>query len=132
MTNADRAGDSSSTRPSGDTVTTPDSGLTGTVHLHPEFPPNRVELSGSVDITLSAHLAEVVRDLEVRGGPVEIDAAGVTFMDSATLALLAHLAYQHPVRLIDPPKAVTFLLETTRLVEVMEVSYSGPRPAASA
>lgn len=112
-------------------MTTPDPDLTGTVHLSPEFPPNRVEPSGSVDITLSEQLAEVVRDLEVRGGPVEIDVGSVTFMDSATLALLAHLAYQHPVRLVDPPKAVTFLLETTQLVEVMEVVYSRPHPAAS-
>src|SRR5699024_1932683 len=59
---------------------------------------------------------ELVREIDVRGGPVDVDASTVTFMDSAVLALLAHLAYRHQMRLFDPPQAVSFLLETTRLV----------------
>ncbi len=77
-------------------------------------------------------LAELVREIAVRGGPVEVDASGVTFMDSAVLALLGHLAYQHTVRMYDPPEAVCFLLETTQLIELFEVVHSSGRPAASA
>ena len=82
-----------------------------------------------MDISHSGELAELVREIDVRGGPVDVDASTVTFMDSAVLALLAHLAYQHRVRLFDPPDAVCFLLETTRLVELVEVVHS---PASSA
>ncbi|HLS64977.1 MAG TPA: STAS domain-containing protein [Ruania sp.] len=99
------------------------------MRLLPGFPPNRLEVSGSVDVSLSGDLAELVREIDVRGGPVDVDASTVTFMDSAVLALLAHLAYRHQMRLFDPPQAVRFLLETTRLVEVVEVVQS---PAASA
>ena len=106
-----------------------DSDSTGTVRVRSDFPPTRVEVSGNVDITLTEELAEIVREVEVRGGPVEVDTSGVTFMDSAALAMLARLAYQHPVRVIDPPKVVRFLLDTTRVVEMVDVVYSLKRPA---
>src|SRR5699024_5552535 len=61
----------------------------------PGYPPSRLEVSGSVDVSLSGDLAELVREIDVRGGPVDVDASTVTFMDSAVLALLAHLAYRH-------------------------------------
>ncbi|WP_277050415.1 STAS domain-containing protein [Ruania albidiflava] len=99
------------------------------MRLLPGYPPSRLEVSGSVDVSLSGDLAELVREIDVRGGPVDVDASTVTFMDSAVLALLAHLAYRHQVRLFNPPEAVCFLLETTRLVELLEVVHS---PAASA
>ena len=103
----------------------------GTVRLLPGFPPSRLEVSGSVDVSLSGELAELVRELDVRGGPVDVDASGVTFMDSAVLALLAHLAYQHQVRLFDPPEAVCFLLETTQLIQFIEVVHTAERPTSA-
>lgn len=84
-----------------------------------------------MDVSLSGELAELVRELDVRGGPVDVDVSGVTFMDSAVLALLAHLAYQHQVRLIDPPKAVRFLLETTQLIQFVEVVHTAGRSASA-
>lgn len=106
-----------------------DSDSVGTVRLRGGFPPTRLEVSGNVDITLTEELAEIAREIELRGGPVDVDTSGVTFMDSAALAMLARLAYQHPVRVIDPPKVVRFLLDTTRVVEIVDVVYSLKRPA---
>ena len=105
---------------------------TGTVRLLGGFPPSRVQVSGNVDITLTAELAQIVQEIEVRGGPVDVEASNVTFMDSAALAMLARLAYQHPLRVIDPPKVVRFLLDTTRVVEMVDVVYSVNRPAVGA
>lgn len=116
----------------GDTVAPLEAGSTGSARLLGNFPPNRVEMSGNIDITLTAELAEVVREIELRGGPVEVRAAGVTFMDSAALAMIARLAYQHPVRVIDPPKVVEFLLDTTRVIEMVQVVYSLNRPSVNA
>lgn len=109
-----------------------DSDSAGTVRVRGSFPPTRVEVSGNVDITLTQELAEIVREVEVRGGPVDVDTSGVTFMDSAALAMLARLAYQHQVRVIDPPEVVRFLLDTTQVVDMVDVVYSVNRPAVGA
>lgn len=105
---------------------------TGTVRLLGGFPPSRVQVRGNVDITLTEELAQIAQEIDLRGGPVDVDTSGVTFMDSAALAMLARLAYQHPVRVIDPPKVVRFLLDTTRVVEMVDIIYSVERPAVGA
>jgi anti-anti-sigma factor len=95
----------------------------------------RLVLSGEVDATLGAELSEAVTDAERVGLPVEIDARHVTFMDSSGVSMLARLAHRTPGRLtlIQPPDVVRFLLEVTRIGEVVDVLDSDPGfPAESA
>ncbi|MCK6209641.1 STAS domain-containing protein [Georgenia sp. EYE_87] len=88
----------------------------------------RLVLSGEVDATLGAELTEAVTDAERVGLPVEIDARHVTFMDSSGVSMLARLAHRTPGRLtlIQPPDVVRFLLEVTRIGEVVDVLDSDP------
>ena len=71
---------------------------------------------------------EAVSDAERAGLPVEIDARHVTFMDSSGVSMLARLAHRTPGRLtmIEPPDVVRFLLEVTRIGEVIDVLDTDP------
>ena len=53
----------------------------------------------------------------------EVDAHHVTFMDSSGVAFLARLSIrsQHRVRLLRVPPTVRFLLEVTRIGELLDV-----------
>ncbi|MGO1341011.1 MAG: STAS domain-containing protein, partial [Cellulosimicrobium funkei] len=57
------------------------------------------------------------------GLPVEIDAHHVTFMDSSGVAFLARLASRgpHRVRVLRAPPTVRFLLEVTRIGELLDI-----------
>lgn len=83
----------------------------------------RVVLSGEVDADLGPELAEAMADAEATGLPVDVDVRGVTFMDSSGIAFLARLATRSGdrVRLLHPPEAVRFLLEVTRIGELLDV-----------
>lgn len=95
----------------------------GSVHVMTSPSRTRLVLSGEVDVSLSAELSEAVGEAERLGTPVEIDARHVSFMDSSGVALLARLANRTPGRLqiIQPPDVVRFLLEVTRIGEVVDV-----------
>jgi anti-anti-sigma factor len=86
-----------------------------------------VVLEGEVDAALNARLAEVVTEVERRiaagPAPVDVDAAGVTFMDSSGLRFLARLSTRAPerVRVLGAPEAVQFLLQATRMADVVDV-----------
>jgi anti-anti-sigma factor len=88
----------------------------------------RLVLSGEVDVALGAELSEAVTEAERVGLPVEIDARHVTFMDSSGVSMLARLAHRTPGRLtlIQPPDVVRFLLEVTRIGEVVDVLDADP------
>ncbi|WP_154796060.1 STAS domain-containing protein [Occultella kanbiaonis] len=95
----------------------------------------RLVLSGEIDLTLNAELTEAVADAEAAGLPVQVDARHVTFMDSSGIALLARLASRTPGRLtlIKPPDVVRFLLEVTRIGEMVDVVDTDERaPVAPA
>lgn len=100
----------------------------GSVHLMVSAVRTRLVLSGEIDVALSAELTEAVAEAEQAGTPVEIDARHVTFMDSSGVALLARLAHRAPGRLtiIQPPDVVRFLLEVTRIGDVVDVVEDDP------
>lgn len=110
-----------------------DTGLLGpgepaAVHVLVEAGRTRIVLSGEVDADLAADLADATADAEAAGLPIDIDAAHVTFMDSSGIAFLARLASRvdQPVRVLRAPEAVRFLLEVTRIHELLEVVAAEP------
>ncbi|TDE99103.1 anti-sigma factor antagonist [Occultella glacieicola] len=110
----------------------PDHG--GSVHALLESECTRLILSGEIDLSLNADLTEAVADAEAAGLPVQVDTRHVTFMDSSGIALLARLASRTPGRLtmIKPPDVVRFLLEVTRIGEMVDVvDTDEPAPAAT-
>lgn len=100
----------------------------GSVHVMVSPTRTRLVLSGEIDVALSSELTEAVTDAERAGLPVEIDARHVTFMDSSGVTMLARLAHRTPGRItmIQPPDVVRFLLEVTRIGDVIDVLESDP------
>ncbi|MBD5785157.1 STAS domain-containing protein [Cellulosimicrobium terreum] len=88
----------------------------------------RIVLSGEVDAELGADLQEATSAAEDSGLPVEIDAHHVTFMDSSGVAFLARLASRgpHRVRVLRAPPTVRFLLEVTRIGELLDIVDTDP------
>ena len=99
------------------------------MHVIVEDGRTRVVLSGEVDADLAADLADATADAEAAGLPVDIDAQHVTFMDSSGIAFLARIAtrVQQPVRVLRAPDSVRFLIEMTRIHELLEV-VEAPEP----
>ncbi|WP_291798339.1 STAS domain-containing protein [Cellulomonas sp.] len=83
----------------------------------------RIVLSGEIDADLGTDLHQATADAEQAGLPIEVDTHHVTFMDSSGVAFLARLATRsgHRVRLLRVPPTVRFLLEVTRIGELLDV-----------
>lgn len=98
-------------------------GDTGSVHVMVAPTRTRVVLCGEVDAALEAELKDAAADAEAAGRPIEVDARRVTFMDSSGFTLLARLASRspQPLRVIEPPDVIRFLLEVTRIGDLVEV-----------
>ena len=92
----------------------------------------RIVVSGEVDADLVPDLNLAMHDAEATGLPIDVDAQHVTFMDSSGIAFLARLASRTtvPVRLLNTPDAVRFLLEVTRIGDLLEVVDDAPDPTA--
>jgi len=101
-------------------------GEPGAVHVIVGTDATRIVLSGEVDADLGPELAEATAEAEQLGLPIEVDAHHVTFMDSSGVAFLARLSIrsQHRVRLLRVPPTVRFLLEVTRIGELLDVVES--------
>ncbi|WP_230977267.1 STAS domain-containing protein [Georgenia yuyongxinii] len=112
----------------GEPTAVPTAAETGSVHVMVSTARTRLVLSGEIDVALASELTEAVSDAERAGLPVEIDARHVTFMDSSGVSMLARLAHRTPGRLtmIEPPDVVRFLLEVTRIGEVVDVLDADP------
>lgn len=84
----------------------------------------RIVLSGDIDSELGDDLTEATTEAERHELPIEVDAHHVTFMDSAGVAFLARLSIRskHRVRLLRVPPTVRFLLEVTRIGELVDVA----------
>lgn len=84
----------------------------------------RIVLSGDVDSDLGDDLTEATAEAERHELPIEVDAHHVTFMDSAGVAFLARLSIRskHRVTLLRVPPTVKFLLEVTRIGELVDVA----------
>ncbi|WP_129338427.1 STAS domain-containing protein [Cellulomonas endophytica] len=103
-------------------------GEPGSVHVITEQDRTVVVLSGEIDADLSPELGEATAEAEERGLPVEVDARHVTFMDSSGVAFLARLSMRSPhrVRLLHVPPTVRFLLDVTKIGELLEVVEDEP------
>jgi len=101
-------------------------GEPGAVHVIVGAESTRIVLSGEVDADLGTELQEATAEAEQIGLPIEVDAHHVTFMDSSGIAFLARLSIrsQHRVRMIRVPAHVRFLLEVTRIGELLDVVES--------
>ncbi|WP_402462944.1 STAS domain-containing protein [Isoptericola aurantiacus] len=108
--------------------TAPRIGDPASVHVIQGTSRARVVLSGEIDADISAELGDAISDAEASGLPVEIDAHHVTFMDSSGVAFLARLATRSPhrVRVLRAPPTVRFLLEVTRIGELLEIVDEDP------
>jgi anti-anti-sigma factor len=84
----------------------------------------RVVLSGDIDAELAPYLVEAAAEVIEAGQPVEVDTRHVTFMDSTGVAFLARLAGASTTRpvVLSPPEEVRFLLEITRIGDLVEVN----------
>lgn len=93
------------------------------VHVIVMHDRTRIVVSGEVDADLSGDLQEATADAEATGLPIEVDAQHVTFMDSSGIAFLARLASRSAerVRVLHAPETVRFLLEVTRIGELLEL-----------
>lgn len=117
----------------------------GTVHDAPTEPASvhvitlddrtRIVVSGEIDADLAGDLAEATADAEATGLPIEVDAQHVTFMDSSGIAFLARLASRSAerVRVLHAPDTVRFLLEVTKIGELLDLVDDEPaaEPAAA-
>lgn len=113
-------------------------GEPASVHVIVEADRTRIVLSGEVDADLAAELRDATADAEATRLPIEVDAHHVTFMDSSGIAFLARIATRSAqrVRVIRAPDNVRFLLDVTRIGELLDVvdpeTGDVVRPATSA
>lgn len=100
----------------------------GSVHVLVGRSWTRIVLSGEIDAELGTELNEAGEAADATGLPIEIDAHHVTFMDSSGVAFLARLATRasRPVRVLRAPATVRFLLEVTRIEELLEILDDDP------
>ncbi|HMO10298.1 MAG TPA: STAS domain-containing protein [Actinotalea sp.] len=119
-----RDGNSSGPAGPGDPASAGSAVEPASVHVIVERGRTGVVLSGEV----AADLAEATADAEAAGQPIDVDAQHVTFIDSSGVAFLARLAtrVQGPVRVLNAPESVRFLLQVTRMHELLEVVDDEP------
>lgn len=86
----------------------------------------RLVLTGEIDVSLVADFTDAADEALRHRGPVEVDARGVTFMDSSGVSMLARLAMLAPERVtvLDPPPMVRLLLEVTQVDQVLDLATS--------
>lgn len=106
----------------------PPSDEPGSVHVLVGAAWTRIVLSGEVDASLTGEFGEAVDDAVAAGLPVEVDAHHVTFMDSSGVAFLARLTTRVPdrVRVLRAPDTMRFLLEVTRIGELLDILDEDP------
>jgi anti-sigma B factor antagonist len=114
-----------------DMVETPSderSGTEGSSALLTSDNRNRLVLAGEVDISMNEELGQAAVTVERSGLPLDVDVRNVTFMDSSVIAVLARLAYRLPdrLRIIEPPDVVRFLLEVTKIGDIVDIIDTDP------
>ena len=96
---------------------------TGTVTVLATGAGARLVLTGEVDVGMNAELHAAVAELEMLQMPIEVHTRDVTYVDSSVMAVLARLAYrcEQPIRLVDPPALVRYLVLVAELDDVVEI-----------
>lgn len=95
-----------------------------------------VTLQGEIDATLRAQASSSMVEVVRRGGPVVVDAAGVTFIDSSGLAFVLQLhglaeEAGQSCSLLDPPALVLELLDLIGMSGRIPLRFTpGDAPAA--
>lgn len=94
-----------------------------TVEIGTDHRGTLITLGGEIDVSAAQELAAAVVHAEQANRPTSIDASAITFMDSSGIALLARLATRTPgpLRVIDPPEVVRFLLDVTRIGDMVTI-----------
>lgn len=100
----------------------------GTVHVIVGSERTRIVLSGDIDADVAPDLQEATAEAERARLPIEVDCHHVTFMDSSGVAFLARLSTRSPsrIRLLRVPPTVQFLLEVTRIGELLDLVDDDP------
>ena len=95
----------------------------GSVTLHASPDRARLILRGELDMLMKTELLDAVHEAVLHDVPVEVDVRDVTFMDSSVLAALSRLiqASSHRPTFISPPPVVRFLLDVTRIGELVDI-----------
>ncbi len=90
----------------------------------------RLILSGELDMSMKSELLDAVHEAVLHDVPVEVDARDVTFMDSSALAALSRLMQgsSHRPTFISPPPVVRFLLDVTRIGELVDIVGTDGQP----
>lgn len=106
----------------------------GSVTVIPSPERVRLILCGELDMAMKTELLDAVREASLHDAPVEVDVRDVTFMDSSALAALSRLisTSSHRPRFISPPPVVSFLLDVTRLGELVDIIGPQGSPLAPA
>ncbi|PYF95944.1 anti-anti-sigma factor [Georgenia satyanarayanai] len=102
----------------------------GTVTLHVSPDRVRLILRGELDMLMKTELLDAVHEVVLHDVPVEVDVRDVTFMDSSVLAALSRLiqvSKERPV-FISPPPVVRFLLDVTRIGELVDIVGTDGEP----
>ena len=91
-----------------------------------------VILTGEIDASMDTELHQAVHQAEAAGAQVQVDASGLTFLDSTGITALARLAIRTPGPLIlfGASDAVQFLLEVTHLKDLVDLrpDHAVPEP----
>lgn len=105
----------------------------GTVRVRVTDAGARLLLTGEIDVSMNAELYAAVSELEDLGMPIEVHTSEVTFIDSSVMAFLASLVRRcdQPIRLVDPPALVRYLLRVAELEDVVEIVDRHPGPGSS-
>ncbi len=112
--------------PSGDSPDWPAPATFGTVSILFSAGRTRLVLSGAIDATVGEEMTSAVAECTASALPVDVDARTVTFLDSSGAAHLARLARTLPVRVIQPPDAMRFVLSVTALDSTVEILDDAP------
>ena len=85
-------------------------------------------MTGEIDQSTNADLTDAVNEAISLARSVQVDVRHVRFMDSSGIAMLAYLAQrtQYPLLMIQPPEVLRFLMEVTRLDEVVDITEDDP------
>jgi anti-sigma B factor antagonist len=85
---------------------------------------NVVTVTGEVDMATAPKLREAIAAADLRRGRLVVDLCGVTFLDSAGVAVLFDHAAQGLELIVTPGAFIAVVLEVTGLSQAATVRYA--------